>query len=228
MIWLYVLGALALLAVGMVVHKKTKSHMSSLEAGDPSDPKCWDLRTIARGIMKSKGFEKHPAKQGDWIHIHFDAGDDLHYAVCNPGDRMKGAKGLQLDYRFVFSPGARLYPTNPPGSQNSPTMLTLLLQHEDDNFLANQYKNDSEDDRWWGTMDTVNPMEQPEGTIVSMFDERWTATQFSTADDNQEGLRDVIENCGRIGFSLGGGDGYGHGCTATGPIDLYVKLTILK
>jgi hypothetical protein len=59
--------------------------------------------------------------------------------------------------------------------------------------------------------------------MVAPLDGNWTAVQRSSARNNPAAFRAAIAASDQVGFVLGGGDGYGHGVTATGP----ARLTIL-
>jgi hypothetical protein len=50
----------------------------------------------------------------------------------------------------------------------------------------------------------------------------WTAVQSSSARTNPAAFRAALAAADRIGFVLGGGDGFGHGVFATGPARLVV------
>jgi hypothetical protein len=49
------------------------------------------------------------------------------------------------------------------------------------------------------------------------LDGRWTAVQTSNAVNNSAAFRDAVRDAERVGFTFGGGNGYGHGVYATGP-----------
>jgi hypothetical protein len=66
------------------------------------------------------------------------------------------------------------------------------------------------------------PLKAGEYEVVAGFNENWTAVQISSAFTNSAAFQNALKSAGRIGFTLGGGDGYGHGVYATGPARLVV------
>jgi hypothetical protein len=66
------------------------------------------------------------------------------------------------------------------------------------------------------------PITPGEHVMVAPLDGNWTAVQSSTARSNPAAFRAALAGADRVGFVLGGGDGYGHGVFATGPARLTV------
>ena len=109
--------------------------------------------------------------------------------------------------------------------QDAPSLLTLYFQRRGDNWTGvEQY----ETYRWYASFATQADLSAKEYTIEARFDDNWTAIQTSSRATQPEAFADALANAERIGFVLGGGDGLGHGVSATGPAKLIVKSFKVK
>jgi hypothetical protein len=117
----------------------------------------------------------------------------------------------RMSFRVEAEPGVKILPREYPG--NAAT-LSLYFQRRDINWSAETH-------RWWASFATVK-LEPGEYTVEARFDQNWTAVLSSSREKNPEAFADALANAGRIGFTIGGGDGLGHGIYATGPARLVV------
>jgi len=125
---------------------------------------------------------------------------------------LTGKTRIVMRYRVDMAEGVQLVPTKEqPGP---PSMLTLYFQRRGDNWSGS---GDYEDYRWYATFSTHMPVTAGEHEIAAPLDGNWTAVMTSSALTNPSGFRDAVANAERVGFVLGGGDGYGHGVYSTGP-----------
>ena len=91
--------------------------------------------------------------------------------------------------------------------------VTLYFQRRGDNWSA---RGPFETYRWYATFASHMPIEPGEHEIVAPLDANWTAVMTSSARTAPAAFRDALRHANRVGFVLGGGDGYGHGVFATG------------
>ena len=68
--------------------------------------------------------------------------------------------------------------------------------------------------KFWPLADKYDP----DTSIVSGY----RINRPSSRESNPSDFKSAIDNAGRIGFVLGGGDGLGHGVFATGPARIVV------
>ncbi len=129
---------------------------------------------------------------------------------------LTGKSKITLRYRVDMAEGVKILPECCP---DLPSQITLYFQREGDNWGA---RGKYETYRWWATFATQMPITAGEHEMVAPLDANWTAILTSSRETNPQGFADAVANAGRVGFTLGGGDGYGHGVRATGP----ARLTI--
>ncbi len=77
--------------------------------------------------------------------------------------------------------------------------------------------------RWWATFNSPAPIAAGDHEITVPLNGPWTSVYVMSAAKNITEFTAAKAKAGRVGFTLGGGDGYGHGVRATGP----AKFTIL-
>lgn len=202
-------ASLAAAAFGVAV----SAHVPSI-AGIAS---AWEIGPIIRGRNYSHGAALHPApgKNGSWsFEIPRDPGS-VHY-VTFPHGSLAGKSRIVMRYRVDMAPGVEIKPiTGPLG----PSILTLYFQRSGDNWSG---RGAYESFRWYATFASQTPIVAGEHTVVAPLNANWTAVQSSSVRTNPRGFADAVANADRVGFVLGGGDGYGHGVFATGPARLTV------
>jgi hypothetical protein len=60
--------------------------------------------------------------------------------------------------------------------------------------------------------------------VIAPLSSRWTSVTQMNSEDNRAEFMAALRNADRIGFTFGGGDGFGHGVYATTP----AKFTMLE
>jgi hypothetical protein len=185
------------------------------------DPTKWEIGPIIPGYGNySVGMPLHPASHPEGWVIDLPqptkSVGHVHYVTTSLGS-LAGKTRMRIRFKIEAAPDVEIVPKDFP---NSPGILTLYFQQAGDNWSGQgQY----ETYRWWATFRTVMPLKAGEYEIIARFDENWTAVQVSSASTNWMAFQAALKNASRVGFTLGGGDGYGHGVYATGPARLIVQ-----
>lgn len=183
------------------------------------DPAKWEIGPIVNGSNYSVGVPLRPFSHPEGWSIDLpqpsaEAGH-VHY-VTTPVNSLAGKTRIVIKYRIEADPGVKILPRTDP---NLPSLLTLYFQRSGDNWSgAGAY----ETYRWWATFRTHVDLTPGEYEMTARLDENWTAIMYSTAQSSPSQFDAARMNASRVGFTLGGGDGYGHGIFATGPAKLIV------
>ena len=82
--------------------------------------------------------------------------------------------------------------------------------------------------RWWASFKSQTPLIAGNYEIIAPFDQKWTAVQTSDALTNNTAFNDALLHANRVGFTLGGGDGLGHGVYATGNAKIVVTEFVVE
>jgi hypothetical protein len=220
LIGLAVLAALAVAAI-VVVRLLHRRSLTAFSGGDSSpsnntmDASIWRIGPIVDGVNQSAGMPERPtAGNGGW---YFDfpvstcpPSAHVHYVTHNHGS-LKGAKQVRMRYRIEGA--GHIYPkTAPPPS---PALLTLYFQRRGDDWSA---KGEFETYRWYATFATKEGLEPGEFEMVAPLDANWTALISSSRASDPAAFEAAVNDAQALGFVLGGGDGYGHGVYADGPV----------
>jgi hypothetical protein len=120
-----------------------------------------------------------------------------------------------MRYRVEAAPGVRIAPPSAPTGDG---IITLYLQRGRDNWSG---RRQFEAYRWYATFAT-QPIRTGDHVMIAPLNGNWTAVETSSARTNPTAFADAIAETDRVGFVLGGGDGYGHGVFATGPARIIV------
>lgn len=184
---------------------------------DASGASGWEIGPVIRGRNYSQGVPLHPSPRtnGAWSIDMPRAPGSIHY-VTFPYGSLSGKHRILMRYRVEADPGVRILPVTAP---QLPSIITLYFQRAGDNWSGT---GRFETYRWYATFASQSPITPGEHVMVAPLDGRWTAVETSTATNSRAAFRDAIEQADRVGFVLGGGDGYGHGVFATGPARLVV------
>lgn len=172
----------------------------------------WEIGPIIRGRNYSQGAALNPTPLpgGAWGFSIPRAPGSVHYVTFRGGS-LAGKSRIVMRYRIEAAPGVEIRPiTGPQG----PAILTLYFQRGADDWSG---RGPFEAYRWYATFASVQPLMPGEHTIVAPLSGNWTAVQSSSARTNPQGFAAAKAQADRVGFVLGGGDGYGHGVFATGP-----------
>ena len=208
----------ALIATALLLRNKDKPE---LVPDNIMDPQAWEVGPIYDGVNVSSGFALNPHPEGFAIDIPLISAGSVHYVTVPTGSLADKTK-VTLVCKFEMADGAKLCPVKSP---DAPSLLTLYFQRAGDNWTGT---GKYETYRWYASFATQADLGAREYTIEARFDDNWTAIQTSSRATQPEAFADALANAERIGFVLGGGDGLGHGVSATGPAKLIVKSFKVK
>lgn len=175
----------------------------------------WEIGPVINGRNYSVGLLLNPSVKSDGS-FSFTIGptQEPHYITKRFGP-LTGKKSITIRYRIEAEPGTVIYPKCCMGSP--PIGPTLYFQVKGDDWRT-------DGNRWWATFKQDAILQPGEYTITAELDNNWTSVMEITAEKNPAIFKKAIDNADRIGFTLGGGDGFGHGVRATG----LVTFTVLE
>ncbi|WP_390478438.1 hypothetical protein [Altererythrobacter sp. MTPC7] len=197
-------------------------------SGPAANASNWEIGPVIRGKSRSPGMPLRPTQQGsanaggwsfDFPYPRPQAGH-VHY-VTAPASAMQvdlaDARRITMTYRIDAAPGTQFHPQEYPGT---PATLSLYFQVRGDNWSGrDQYRFA----RWYSPADKVVRLRPGTHTVSIDLDDNWAAVTAFTRDRAPGEFRRSLENAARIGFTLGGKGGRGHGVYATGP----ARFTVL-
>jgi len=140
----------------------------------------------------------------------------VHY-VTRPGS-LKGKSRIILRYRIEAEPNVKFMPTKAPMAPSIGPVL--YFQRAGDDWSG---RGKYEAYRWWATPVAPSPIVIGEHEISYTLSDKWTAVETSSSLTNPSGFADAVANSSRIGFTFGGGDGFGHGVYVNGPAKFVVE-----
>lgn len=201
----------ALLLFGALIALTTSAAVANVPG-----PDGWGIGPIIRGKNYSVGMPLRPAetRRGLFEIEMPTASGSVHYVTFRHGS-LEGKRRVVLRYRLEAAPGTRIVASTVP---SMPGLITPYFQRAGDNWSG---RGRFETYRWYATFATQT-LTPGEYEIVAPLDARWTAVQTSSAESAPQAFQGAIANADKVGFVLGGGDGYGHGVHATGPARLVV------
>jgi len=167
----------------------------------------WEIGPTIDGRNYSSGMPLHPAQTGDGWAFDFPIEGSVHYVTYKYGSLAAKTK-IVMRYRIEAEPSVQFIP--PCCAQLLGVGPTMYFQQKGDDWNA-------DGKRWWATFNAPWPIVSGEHELVIPLDGRWTSVYTMTADANPDKFIAAKNNSERIGFTFGGGDGYGHGVYATGP-----------
>ena len=177
----------------------------------------WEIGPIIRGRNYSQGMPLRPTQRRDGgFHIDLPRPPGSVHYVTFPHGPLTGKTRIVMRYRVEAEPGVRIAPPSSPGG---PAMITLYFQRAGDTWSG---RRGFEAYRWYATFATHSPIVPGTHVMVAPLAANWTAVETSSAKTNPGAFRDALADAERVGFVLGGGDGYGHGVFATGRARLVV------
>ena len=182
-----------------------------------ADASAWEIGPVIRGRNYSQGMPLRPTprRDGGW-HIDLPQRPGSVHYVTFPHGPLAGRSRIVVRYRIEAAPGVRIVPRTAPGL---PSIITLYFQRGGDNWSG---RGRFEAYRWYATFASRSPVTAGEHVLVAPLSGRWTAVERSTAQTDPAAFREALAGSDRVGFVLGGGDGYGHGVYATGRARLVV------
>jgi hypothetical protein len=190
---------------------------ATAQSAAASNPEAWTIGPIIRGRNHSVGAPLHPTprRAGGWQIDLPRAPGSVHY-VTFPHGSLAGKRRIVMRYRIEAARGTRLLAAS---DGRSASMITLYFQRRGDNWSG---RGRFEAYRWYATFATQSPLTPGDHVMIAPLDGPWTAVQTSRAPTSPAAFRQALAAADQVGFVLGGGDGYGHGVTATGPARLIV------
>lgn len=190
---------------------------ASADPAGASNPQAWTIGPIIRGRNYSVNAPLHPTpRRGGGWHIDLPkAPGSVHYVTFRHGP-LAGKRRIVMRYRIEAARGARLLASS---DMRSPGMITLYFQRRGDNWSG---RGRFETYRWYATFATQTPTGPGDYVIVAPLDGPWTAVETSRAPTSPAAFRQAVADADQVGFVMGGGDGFGHGVSATGPARLIV------
>jgi hypothetical protein len=211
------LRALTVLTLALLASASGPSTGGARAVPAVADPNAWEVGPVIRGRNYSQGVPLSPVRgpAGAW-HIDLSrAPGSVHYVTFRHGS-LAGKSRIVMRYRVVTAPGVRIFPITAP---TSPSIITLYFQRNGDNWSG---RGRFESYRWYATFASQSPIVAGEHVLVAPLNGAWTAVEASTARNSPDAFRQAVIDADRVGFVLGGGDGYGHGVFATGPARIIV------
>lgn len=142
--------------------------------------------------------------------------------VTKPTGSLTGASRIRMRFRVEGGP---IMATKPRG-EGYPGMIYLYFERAGNDFTGGAEQNFY---RWWAPASQTH-LQAGEYELVASFDDLWTAVSYganicdeSTANDDPDCrgpamYQAALASAGRVGFTLGGGDGKGHGVHGPGRI----------
>jgi hypothetical protein len=167
----------------------------------------WEIGPIIDGENYSSGTPLHPMQTSEGWTFDFPLSpNSVHYVTYKFGS-LSGKTHIVMKYRIEMDQGVELLPITEPALQSIGP--TLYFQRSHDDWNTNSY-------RWWDTPDAVYPMVAGEFQVDIPFDGRWTDVMGKKAAADPSAFQSALAKADRVGFTFGGGTGYGHGVFATG------------
>ncbi|HVR89907.1 MAG TPA: hypothetical protein VHG29_02285 [Novosphingobium sp.] len=192
---------------------------ASAQSGATRGPSAsaWEIGPIIRGRNYSQGVPLQPSPHRDGgMQIDLPrAPGSVHYVTFRHGS-LVGKRRVVMRYRVEAAPGVQIVPATAP---QLPSIITLYFQRAGDNWSG---RRAFESYRWYATFASQSPIVAGDHVLVAPLNGAWTAVATSSARSNPQGFGAALAEADRVGFVLGGGDGYGHGVYATGPARLIV------
>lgn len=178
----------------------------------PADPMVADnieVGPIIDGTNYSKGVPVRPAAHPEGWSIEFG---EPHYVTFRHGP-LTGKSRVVLRFRLEGEPGTVLAPPCCPGFIG---LVTLYFAARD-----NDWRQDG--GRWWASSATLQAPTVPGAyEIVAPIDGPWSSVTSMTSASDPAAFARALANADRVGFTLGGGDGLGHGLAADRPTRMVV------
>ena len=184
---------------------------------DVADPGSWVVGPVYNGQPNpSKGMPLHPVKTPDGFAIPFIHPDDeAHYVTMLYG-ALTYNNGIRITGYVEGGPFVAA------SDKTSAATLCLYFQRQFDDWQETDsvpYSDgDTESFRWWATPKAV-PLVPGPFTLEASFADLWTACEYSRSQGEPpagkpQAFRRALDNAGEVGFTCGGGTGWGHGVAA--------------
>jgi hypothetical protein len=173
----------------------------------------WEIGPVINGANYSVGMPLSPTQTADGWAFDFPLGPGSVHYVTFPFGSLAGKTRIIMHYRIEADPDVQIVPVC---CASLPAIgPTLFFQQQGDDWNTDGM-------RWWATFDTKFPIVAGDYELSVPLDGAWTSVFTMTAQSNPQQFATAKNSAARIGFTLGGGDGYGHGVYATGRARLVV------
>jgi hypothetical protein len=167
----------------------------------------WEIGPIIDGRNYSAGMPLHPTQTPDGWAFDFPlAPGKIGYITYKYGS-LAGKSRIVMHYRIEADPDVQFLP---------PCCPQLLAQGPAGYFQQKGDDWNTDGERWWASFNTPYPMGPGERELILPLDARWTSVFTMSADSDPAQFAKAKQNAERVGFTMGGGDGYGHGTYVTG------------
>lgn len=204
-------------AVGLTVVSVAATARPPARDDASASASAWTIGPVINGRNYSRGMPLRPTPRaaGGWQIDLPQAPRSIHYVTFRHGS-LAGKRRIVMRYRIEAGPGVRIVPRTAP---TAPSMITLYVQRRGDDWSG---RDQYEAYRWFAKFATQSPITPGDHTLVAALDGNWSAVQSSTARTNPAAFRAALADADSVGFVLGGGEGLGHGVSATGRARLIV------
>ena len=202
-----------------------------------TDASSWQigpLRDLANGSQEndSKNMPLTPVSDGasGFVIDMPTPTSEPHYVTNNHGP-LKADQRITMTGEITIEDGGKFFAKDGV----SQASICLYFQRQYDDWDATDMPKDSQNAdlnqntayyRWFATNNAMSPIVPGPFTLTASFNEVWTALRGDSKDSKtDEGIKffkEALDNGWRVGFVLGGGDGWGHGIIATKP----AKITV--
>jgi hypothetical protein len=179
----------------------------------------WEIGPIINGKNYSIGMPLRPMQTADGWAFDFPlTPGSVHYVTSRYGS-LAGKSHIVMRYRIEADANTQFAPPCCPGFLSiGPTMY--FQQRGDD------WNTDGK--RWWATFKTTMPIKPGEYELDIPLDGPWTSVFSMSAAKNPQQFMTAKMYADRVGFTFGGGDGYGHGVYATGQARFVVTSFVIE
>jgi hypothetical protein len=167
----------------------------------------WEIGPIIKGRNYSTGMPLRPTQVSDGWAFDFPTWGSVHY-VTFPYGSLSGKTHIVIKYRVEADETVQFFPVCCP--QLPSQGPTLYFQQRGDDW-------ETDGKRWWATFSTPTPIKAGEFQLDVPLNGPWTSVMTMTAASNPSQFQNAKANAERVGFTFGGGDGYGHGVYVNGP-----------
>ncbi|GAA4015390.1 hypothetical protein GCM10022280_12660 [Sphingomonas swuensis] len=176
--------------------------------GDPAVSTAWEIGPVINGNNYSGGAPLHPEQAADGLVISFPTPEThVHYVAFRHGS-LAGKTTIRMRYRVE---GGLFRPVKAP---ELPSIGPVLYFATSDN----DWRSDGQ--RWWVSLPPM-PIEPGEYELVASLKGVWGSVMTMTSA-NAAAFEAAKAKADRVGFTLGGGDGLGHGVTADTPSSITI------
>jgi len=175
----------------------------------------WEIGPVIDGHNYSVNMPPRPTQTSEGWTFNFPLqGGTVNYLTTKYGSLL-GKHHIVIKYRVETDPLVDIWATS-YGLGGISLGPTLYFQDKNDDW-------NTDTKRWWATKYSPQNIKAGEYTLDVPFDGGWTSMMGYHNGDSPEFAK-ALSDVSRVGFTFGGGTGYGHGVFATGP----ARFTLLS